>query len=190
MNNQKLALPNKLLFEFISIAFAVFLGLMLNQWNDNRKNKELAGQSKQNILTEIKENKARIENILNLHEESLSRLDSLLSQFENGQKLDNIALSINFSLLSTSSWETAKLTRAISYMDIETVSDIASTYSYQEYFQFIVKNYLNEYTFNQPEHFDRSFFIKIQNALNVIIPMEKDLIECYSDLETDLLSQE
>jgi len=65
--NMKFNIDKKLLYEFISITFAVFLGLMLNQWKDNYNNNKLAKQSKSNILSEIIDNKTKVQNMLKDH---------------------------------------------------------------------------------------------------------------------------
>jgi hypothetical protein len=182
INNNK-----KLLFEFISISFAVFLGLMLNQWKDNLNNKHLAKQSINNILLEISLNKAKVEDMLNTHKLLLHRIDSTLTSLDTTNNQGEFSLDLNFQLISSTSWETTKLTQAIVYMDINVVNSIAGVYSFQEYYESIVKEYVVNNIYNLPQEEGDELLRKAKNFLNAIITIEDNLIEYYNYMQKEVL---
>ncbi len=187
MKSIKIAINRRLMFEFVSIAFAVFLGLMLNQWKENRSNNKLAEQSIDNMRMEIIDNNARVKVMLDTHRRLVKIIDSLLVHSEIEDQEEDVELDLNFEILSSTSWETAKLTQAIVYMDIETVTDIADIYKFQNYYEAVVRNFvLNNIYVNRSKN-DREFRESLKRLLEAIIPMEESLLEYYSYMTTNVL---
>lgn len=180
-----LKINKKILFEFISISFAVFLGLMLNQWKENHSNKSLAEQSLNNIRIEIDDNVNRIDNILESHEQALAHIDSVLNLQNDTTKIN---VDIQIVLISSTAWEAAKLTQAIAHINIEKVSDIAMIYTFQEYYESIVKEYILNNINRDTSLSDIKQARKMKTFLEAIIPMEKNLIIHYNELLTETLN--
>ncbi len=185
--NLNLKMNKKLLYEFLSVTFAVFLGLMLNQWKDNRNNDKLAKQSNSNILSEITDNKTTVQEMLEEQKLALARIDSILPLLDNSDEQGDTYIGMNFQIISSTSWETAKLTQAIVYMDIEIVNDIAGVYDFQDYYESIVKEFVVDNIYNKPEKRDAEFIRKMKVFLEAIIPMENNLIEYYDYLQSELI---
>lgn len=140
----------KIFFEFVSISFAVFLGMMMNQWRDSYNNKQLAKQSLNNILIEVSDNRELVSRLLAGHKRIVSEIDSALFLVENGAEDDaaEIEGNVEFSIVQSTAWETSKLTQAIAYMDMNLVADIAGMYSYQDYYQSLVMTYVKDNILN------------------------------------------
>jgi hypothetical protein len=138
----------KIFFEFVSISFAVFLGLMMNQCRDSYNNKQLANQLLNNILTEVTDNKELVSKLLDNHQYIIGEIDSVLFRHENGIDEGDISADLSFSIVNSTAWETAKLTQAIAYMDMDLVADIAGMYSYQDYYQSLVMTYVKDNILN------------------------------------------
>jgi hypothetical protein len=185
----KFKIDKKLLYEFISITFAVFLGLMLNQWKDNHNNNKIAKQSKSNILTEIADNKTTVQDMLKEHKLSLAKIDSILPLIDDSNKHEDFYIGTNFQIISSTSWETAKLTQAIAYIDIDIVTDIAGIYDFQHYYESIVKDFVINNIYNKPEKRDKEFIKKMKTFLEAIIPMENNLVEYYNYAQTEILNE-
>ena len=185
----KINFNKKLLLEFSSVFFAVFLGLMLNQWNDKRNHNKLAEQSKINLLSEIVENNTKVQNMIASHQDALLKVDSILVQLDSLSYSDDIFLELEIQLVSSTSWETAKLTQAIAFMDIELVTNIAGIYSFQQIYESMMKDYVLRNMYSKPNNRDKEYMEKLKNFLDVIIPMETSLIEYYSYIQTDVLVQ-
>ena len=56
MQNKKLNIQ-RLIFEFISVSFAVLIALLVNQWREDHNNGKLAEKAIYNIKQELQENK-------------------------------------------------------------------------------------------------------------------------------------
>jgi len=181
MKIKRIKINPKLSIEFISVTFAVFLGLMLNQWKDNQNNEKLANQSINNIRAEIKTNNVRVEEMIESHKIILSRLDSIITLSEV-EREDNISLNLNFQIISSNSWETAKLTQAIAHMDINFVSDIADVYNYQNYYESIVKEYVTRNIYIKADVNDDEYLENMHSFLSAIIPVEQNLRNYYNSV--------
>ena len=134
---------SRILIEFLSISFAVFLALLVNQWKENRHNKKLAEISLKNIRLEITNNKSTVEEMLPTHKKIMTKLDSLEKLAENNVNIDSCDLNINFQIISNTAWDAALLTQAIAYIDLETVMEISMLYKLQDYYQGFVKDYVS-----------------------------------------------
>lgn len=182
----KIKINQNLLIEFISVTFAVFLGLMLNQWKDNQNNQSLANQSINNIRAEIDTNSTRVKAMIDSHKMMVSRLDSVKSLSLKDYEKDNFSLSLSFEIISSTSWETAKLTQAITYMDYDVVSEIANLYQYQNYYESFVKEYVNRNIYVKSNVSHKEYIENMQRFLNAIIPIEKRLMDYYKQILNEL----
>jgi len=185
----------KLLFEFISVSFAVFLGLMLNQWRDNYNSRKLVRQTLENISIEIENNSRKVQKMLDSHQYLLSKVENILANIDHGKiPLDSMG-GLNFQLINSTAWETAKLTQAIAHMDIKVVSEIAGIYEYQEYYTTAVKQYVLSTTLNQSFESEqdirknKKFFLDLRDFLKTkIVTNECNLLEYYKELQENIKS--
>lgn len=177
------------LFEFISIFFAVFLGLMLNQWKDHRNNEQLAEQSQRNILTEVLSNQKILKELLEEHTNGMLIVDSALQVIESTGEDVDISIDLMFQMISSTSWETAKLTQAIVYMDIELVDDIAGIYNFQAYYETVVKDYAMKSIYNRPTDLDLEYVRTAKRFLSTIITLETALVDSYEQLQNETLDE-
>lgn len=180
---------SRILIEFLSIAFAVFLALLVNQWKENRHNKKLAEVSLENIRLEINNNKNTIEEMLPMHEKIIVKLDSLQVLVENNIVIDSNDLNINFQLISNTAWDAAQLTQAIAYIDVETVMDISMLYKLQDYFQNFVKEYISKSIYDTDFSItnDLKEIKAAKKFFQLIIRIENNLLEFYKYTQDELL---
>lgn len=187
MKLRRFEINQTMLIEFLSVFLAVFLGFMANQWRDSYNNRKLAKQTIENIKFEISNNTVNLKEMLVNHKMEKKKVDRLLEIIGNPKINEKITLDLNFKLINSNSWETAKLTQAVAFMDIKQVSDIAAVYEIQEYY----KNLVNDFTSTTMGEFDdekeaRVSLLKIKRALSKIIPMEMDLLNDYKDLQKSI----
>jgi len=172
-----------IVIDFFSVLFAVFLGLILNQWNENRNHKNLGEQMKNNIIMEVTKNQVQIDKMIQIHQSTLKSIDTIRlhikgSDVSKDLKLD-LKLDLKFKMLNNSSWETAKLTLAISYMDIDEVNLFARVYKYQEYYEMILKDIVLSANITGIDESDAFIIQKSNRILNKIVPLEKNLSKSY-----------
>jgi len=186
MKSIKSWINKKLVFEFISISFAVFLGLLMNQWKENYNHSKLAYRTLSNIKIEVEQNKEVVKEMVADHKICQVKVDSLMGVFETKDDSVKYSISLDFNLVFSTAWETAKLTQAIAYMDLEVVTDIAAIYEYQEYYELIVKNFAQENMFSSQKSLSKQYLEEISFFLKKIIPVEENLYEYYCELEKEV----
>jgi hypothetical protein len=189
MNNKKLN-TRRLIFEFISVTFAVLFALFVSQWRENYNNDKLADKAILNIGIELEKNKEDISLSIPKHKSALAYIDSLLLVNENSDLSINEPISIELMIMSSSAWEMSEITNAIYYLDFEDVNDLAKVYDLQSYYESIVKHYiLNSSIVYQP----KTGIIRLKNNkqfLETIIPIEESLKIYYDRMLAEVLKKE
>ena len=184
MRKIKISYNNRLIIEFVSVSFAVFLALIVNQWKDSHNNKILAEESIKNLHAEIIDNESNIKAMTAAQKKLLIKIDSLLATgIDTTQDLD---LRIGFKLMSSNSWETAKLTEAILYIDIDLVKEMSGIYKLQDYYEAIVKDYVLKNFYIHDDNEAEKQAESIQYFLQGIIPVEENLLASYQELLREL----
>ena len=188
MNDKKLNI-RRLIFEFISVTFAVLFALFVSQWRENSNNDKLAEKAVVNIGIELEKNKEDISLSIPKHKLTLAYIDSLLMVNENSGKPINESISIELMIMSSSAWEMAEITNAIYYLNFEDVNDLAKVYDLQSYYESIVRHYiLNSSIVYQP----KTSIIKLKNNkqfLETIIPLEESLKIYYDRMLIEVLKK-
>lgn len=124
-----------LLTEAVSIVFAVLFALAVDQWWDARQNAEMARRAQNAIAQEIRENREEIQDEdAPPGPEVLAALDSAVAVYRRGEKPDELGVNWNVALLTASAWETAQMTRATQYMELDRLIRLAQLYELQRVF--------------------------------------------------------
>ena len=181
-----------MLIEFVSVFLAVFLGFMANQWRDSYNNSKLAKQTVENIQFEIRNNSKTLTGMLANHKVQQKKIDRLMEIIDDPKATENITLDLQFKLISSNSWETAKLTQAVAYMDVKQVSDIAAVYEIQEYYKNLVDDFTRSTNVISSDDVKEAkiSLLKIKRALGKIVPMESDLLVYYRELQKKIAKSE
>lgn len=157
MGKENAGLSYKLIaIEFLSVVFAVLLALVVNEWRESVNKNNLAEKAKQNIITEIKSNFDKLQITRDNHKETI---DSLAVVY-GGSKSPETVGNINFELLTTGAWETARITNALNYMNLEMVSEISEVYVHVELYNEMSNKLIYQMMF--PENFEGLREIKKQ----------------------------
>ena len=115
--------------QAISVVFAVLVALAVDEWWEDRENVELARRAMAGILQEIKANRDELLDSSEKNDSLRARLEAALSQESYSEDLE---VTFSFSLLSSAAWETAKVTRAVHFMDYERVTRLSRLYHLQD----------------------------------------------------------
>jgi hypothetical protein len=117
----------------------------------------------------------------------------MLSQIQNvslnsNDKSDTIhtKIHINFLLVRSTSWQSAKLMQSILYMDINLVQKISDIYNVQEYYETIIKKYVMDNLYGNNNRVDNESSEELMQFLNAIIPIEENLVEAYTHILNEL----
>jgi hypothetical protein len=129
----------EVIVQSIAVTVSILLALWVDQWKQRRAAHNLATESMINFAKEIRQNKARLDDILPYHEGMRSMLEHVdstheirtQSQFQGTVGIDGLRPP---SLLQTA-WQTAVATGALTHLDYETVAALSLTYTLQDRFR-------------------------------------------------------
>jgi len=180
---------SRLIFEFISVSFAVLFALFVNQWREDHNNKNIAEKAVFNIKEELKENKEIMVLAIPDHKNMLSEIDQLIKISENQNTVNDTLKAIDITLISSSAWEIAKITNAVFYIDFENVNNLAKVYDLQSYYESIVKQYVLKNAMSQNNNMDINQLKNTRQFLKTIIPLEVNLEHYYGLMLKEVLTE-
>ncbi len=189
MKSKKLNLQ-RLIFEFISVSFAVLIALLVNQWREDYNNNKLAEMAIYNIKQEIQENKDVMDILIPSHKSILSKIDSIIVRKEKYNSIVDSNISINVTLISSSAWEMAEITNAIFYLDFDDANKMAKVYNLQSYYESIIKQFILKNSYSYHSNQDLEFINNNKQFLETIIPLEEDLQNYFNLLLKNVLVEE
>ena len=129
----------EVIVQSITVTVSILLALWVDQWKQRRAERDLAMESMSNFVKEIRQNEARVDDILPYH----VGLRSMLAQVESTHAIHTQAefqstIGVDGlrppSLLQTA-WQTAVATGALTHLDYETVAALSLTYTLQDRFR-------------------------------------------------------
>jgi len=145
------------LLELIIVAFGVFLGTLVSNWNEQRKLEEEASRAVNNIIKELESNINSLENSIAYRGKLKTGFLSVEGKFteevkesnffKNNYWLDSIPnwFGPNIQQLENSIFESVKIAGIIQNFKLETIQLISSAYSEFERYSTIDKTILDKF---------------------------------------------
>lgn len=89
------------------------------------------------VAREIENNRAQVVGFGQAGDpdEILEGLNDVVASYRAGRPVGDAAVTWDVNLLSSAAWETAQLTRATQYMDLQRVLDLAEVYELQAFYR-------------------------------------------------------
>jgi len=183
-NNSAAEWLPRVLFESFLITISILVALALDEWRENREDAETVRQALSNFVSEIQQNRARIEdaapfnigllNVLSNHYEAedIGSIDDFLNMVESYEPVN----------LQTTAWETALATGSLAKMEYELVSALSLTYSLQGRYQVSTHSGMADLTSSRNLSGDQ-LELAVYNSiryLSDISVMESDLTDTYN----------
>lgn len=133
---------SRVLFESLLIMISILAALGLDEWRDNQQNDEIVEKAMSNFLSEIRQNKARVEDAAPFNKGLRDVLDRRHQEGSVTSTDDFIAIleSYNPVVLQSTAWDTALATGSVTKMDYNLVSALSLTYGLQERYQQATEN--------------------------------------------------
>jgi len=121
------------------VTLGILIALGLEQSVEAYHHRELAREARENIRSEIRDNKKDLDkHLADLDGLRKERKDDLvvIEKMLGHEKLKEASMSINFygATLSSASWSTASTVGALVYMDYAEVKQLAEAYKKQEFY--------------------------------------------------------
>lgn len=135
-----------LVIELLMISIAVFLGLLADQWRENRHLDELAKSALRNFRSEILVNQKRVADKKDYHSSLLKQLRAFDDSDGPHDRAAYLA-SVRFKGLEPvtfehTAWDLAVSTQALVHIDPDLAYRISSVYTAQASFQTYEDNFL------------------------------------------------
>jgi hypothetical protein len=182
--------------QFFLIGVAVFLGLQADQWREDRDHRAKVRATLMNFRTEVAQNRAKVMGRMPYHKALADSMSSglrrptgtigeVMSRFRHEGKPFRGMSPVDFS---TTAWDLAIATDALSYMEPGLAFAIADVYHQQRVFQSIQDSFLsNLFT---PDYFrdenGRSALTAVGAYMGDVTYQEPHMLEIYDRLQPKL----
>lgn len=186
-NATRVWLP-RVFFESALITLSILLALGLDEWRDDRQDQEMIEQAMSNFLSEVRQNKARIDDAAPFNK-GLSEV--LSRRYENGD-IQSIAAFVDVVEsyspvdLQSTAWETALATGSLAKMEYGLVSALSLTYGMQNRYQQTIRNGMPNLTSPQnlsAEKLELAIYNSVR-YLNDITKRETELAIVFDEVES------
>ena len=175
-----------LLVEFLSVALGVFLGLLANEWRENKAHQERARLALAQVREELKSNREILARYHQNNEAVLAALEKGAGKKgKEGMKAGRLNY-IPALHLESSCWETLLSTGALDYLDLRTIRKFSSVYSAQKVYResslLLVQAGLNMSAFAAAawrKVSEQRFQEEFLDYMKMIHKVEKTLLELY-----------
>ena len=136
----------RVLFESLLITVSILFALALDEWREDRQNAENIQKALSNFVSEIRQNKATIDDAAPFNQ-GLRHVLSKRQEVRNIESVThfvNIIESYNPVVLRSTAWDTALATGSFSKMDYSLVSALSLTYGLQNRYQELNRTGMSE----------------------------------------------
>lgn len=189
--NTSVWLP-RVIFESALITVSILLALALDEWREDRQDLQTVEQALSNFLSEIEQNKARVDDAAPFNLGLRNVLDQRYREgnIESIDEFISILESYTPVVLQSTAWETALATGSVTKMDYSLVSALSLTYGLQNRYQESSRQTISDLTSPQNLSTDR-LELAIYNSvryLDAVTLMESELSVVYDEAEAVIRS--
>lgn len=173
----------QVIIESILIVLSILIALGLDSWRENREDEEFVRTALSNFLTEIQQNKARLEldAAYNAGFRQVMNQHYLDGDIETVDEFVSMVGSYNPVALQTTAWDTALATGSLAKMDYNLVTALSQTYSQQDRYHTITSSGVSDLT--SPQFLsEANLKLAVYNStrfLNAATAIEEDLGATY-----------
>lgn len=180
----------RVIFESALITVSILLALGLDEWRENRQNEEMVEQAMYSFLSEIRQNKARVDDSAPFNR----GLSDVLSKrhaeggIDSTNEFVSIMESYSPAVLQSTAWETALATGSLAKMNYNLVTALSLTYNLQLRYQQTNRSGVD---LTSPQNLsadklDLAVYNSVRH-LNEVTKMETELAVVYEEAEGVIL---
>jgi len=175
----------RVLFESFLIVISILVALALDEWRETRQNDETIRQALISFASEIRQNRARIEDAAPFNLGLLNVLEQRHAEGDIAGVDDFVNMIESYSpvVLQSTAWETALATGSLAKMNYEMVSALSLTYSLQNRYQIATSTGMDDLISPQnlsPDQMNLAIFNSIR-YLSDATSMEAELSVVYGE---------
>ena len=124
-----------LLIEAGMIFLAVVLALAAEEWREKQDRRELAARALNLVTEEIRSNLEELERTAPENRERMASAMEVLERLESGEEAVEADVGLEVALLSRAAWQSAQMSQAVQYFDLEDVRELSEVYEVQALFE-------------------------------------------------------
>lgn len=156
----------------------VYLGLLANNWNNERSDKQQTEKVLQNISREINTNKAALQESL----EYFGQLRDSIHQLENRNASPSqfsFWKGLNPPLLKNASFQSASISGVLSRLDIDLLEQLSIVYKFQDDLEFQSNTYVGRVTnlIGEENFTNEKYLIILENYAHDQVTAEDQLLK-------------
>jgi len=175
----------RVIFESALITVSILLALGLDEWRENREVEETIRQAMSNFLSEIRQNKARVDDAAPFNKGLHDVIDQRDKHGDITTMSEFIDIMDSYSpvVLQSTAWETALATGSLAKMDYGLVSALSLTYGLQGRYEQTNRSAVARLTSPQvlsPDTLDLAIYNSLQ-YLEDVTSMETELAVVYTE---------
>jgi len=175
----------RVIFESALITVSILLALGLDEWRENREVENTIRQAMSNFLSEIRQNKARVDDAAPFNKGLHDVIDQRDKQGDIRTMSDFIGIMDSYSpvVLQSTAWETALATGSLAKMDYGLVSALSLTYGLQSRYEQANRGSVSRLTSPQvlsPDTLDLAIYNSL-HYLEDVTSMETELAVVYTE---------
>ena len=121
-----------LVVEAGMIFLAVVLALAAEEWRENRDRQALADRALYSVVEEVRSNLDELERTAPSNIARLEAARAVLEEMEAGDESGDVDIGLEVSLLSTAAWQSAQMSQAVHYFDLDAMRQLSEVYEIQE----------------------------------------------------------
>ena len=121
-----------LVVEAGMIFLAVVLALAAEEWRENRDRQALADRALYSVVEEVRSNLDELERSAPSNIARLEAARAVLEEMEAGDESGDVDIGLEVSLLSTAAWQSAQMSQAVHYFDLDAMRQLSEVYEIQE----------------------------------------------------------
>ena len=171
----------QILFEFISIVFAVLLALGLNSYKQNQDLKSESEVLTTKILSEVSKNLQKIDTVIAENTDFKIYLDSL----QKSKTIDGFNLEFSSKLLSKSAWQFTQASKSFHFMESEFLDEVTELYEMQSFYVDISDQMFHNFgvmLLNMDNTKPKTMVATANYYLTNLLSASQDLREVYKEL--------
>ena len=117
------------------IFLAVVLALAAEEWREKRDRLELADRALSSVVAEIRSNLEELERTGPRNAERVEAARAVLEQIDAGGDTGDADIGLEVALLSTAAWQSAQMSQAMHYFDLDVMRQLSEAYEIQDLYE-------------------------------------------------------
>lgn len=175
-----------LVIQIISVMIGVFLGFLISNWSETKKDNKKTEVVLNSIKAEMQNNKSKIEKVIGYHRTLRDSARFYLNQEYVGSKRPTFFRGVNTVILNNSAFDTGIQTGLLTNIPVEKIQKLNNIYSrqksYQEFSNLLISGLITM-DFDENEKAMKRILMYLSISMTDVVIKEEQLLESFASIE-------